>query len=247
MSLAPPAEAIEGRRRRSSSVIAYLKDPGELILMCALRPRLQGKTDPARSGPSHHLNHLNREPSSDDVPLPLPRSDLPRPRKRTKTKPVTPAVSQTDYGPRALQWVQRPAQSFTILAAVIGSYCAWELFVPTAYANPFADFLFVAYALPHDPNDPAGFVRCQKGPKDLLFLPFYIVAFSFLRQAVTQYLVRPFGARIGISKGKMGRFMEQVRVLFSVDAGWVRVLINRVEKRATRSCTLERRARRAFT
>ncbi|KAL8278089.1 hypothetical protein RQP46_009549 [Phenoliferia psychrophenolica] len=183
MSLEPPL--LEGRRRRSSSLVEYLKNPG----------------------PAHHLNHLTE--SESDSPS-LPRPPAPLPRKRTKTAPPAPPTpTPTNYGPRALQWVQRPSQSFAILASVISFYTAWELLLP-GNPNPARPFLFVSYELPHKLGDQDGFVRCQKGLMDLLFLPFYIVAFSFLRQAVTQFVVRPVGTLIGIGDGrKMERFMEQ--------------------------------------
>lgn len=190
--LEPPAPA-RPRQRRSSSVISYMQHPP----------------------PYHHLQHLIDDPSNprNDVPTPLPTPDSPRSRKRSK------AASEV-YGPRALRWVTNPRESFLIIAGIISCWCAWEIATKPADGaprpgNPFDPFLFVSYDLPHRADDPEGFVRCRKGWLDLVYLPFFIILFSFIRQGLTQWIVEPFGKYIGISKGrKMERFMEQVRIAF---------------------------------
>lgn len=191
-------------RRRSSSiaeVYQYLKEPG-------VNHHLQ------------HLQHLKIDTTHLDVPTPLPPPETPRPRKKA---PATAPLSPTLHGPTYLHWVQRPGDSFIILATIVSCWCAWEIVFPPSKAadaplgttNPFAPFLFISYPLPHREGDPVGMVRYAKGVKDLLFLPFWIVAFSFVRQAVTLHVVRPLGKRLGIKSGrKMERFMEQVSALW---------------------------------
>ena len=124
-------------------------------------------------GPAHHLNHLtSASDREDDLPAPL----TPRPLRRKPPAPLAPPCP-SHFGPRALQWVQHPWQSFRILAAVTTFYIGWELVLGSSgWANPARPFLFVSYPMPHKAGDPMGFVRCRKGPLDLLFLPFYIVA-----------------------------------------------------------------------
>ncbi|KAM0747143.1 LAG1-domain-containing protein [Meredithblackwellia eburnea MCA 4105] len=201
MSLEPPKIIITdgARRRRSSSVIAYLQNPG----------------------PAHHLNHLAEEqpdplelqsPDGIQVPTPLPPPDEPRPLKKRVKERKTPEY----YGPKSLRWVQRPKDSFVVLSTVVALFAVWEVASRSSFApnyfkfNPFRPFLLVSYELPPRIDDPPGFIRCRKGPLDLLFLPFWVVAFSFIRQGLTQWVVKPFGKKIGIRRGtKMDRFMEQ--------------------------------------
>jgi acyl-CoA-dependent ceramide synthase len=47
-------------------------------------------------------------------------------------------------------------------------------------------------------------------PQDLVFLLHHIITFSFLRQSITLYILRPWALRLGINKqAKIARFMEQ--------------------------------------
>ncbi|KAI5476781.1 hypothetical protein MNV49_007296 [Pseudohyphozyma bogoriensis] len=143
----------------------------------------------------HHLEHLS-QPSTPTTGTP-PRSATPRPTK-TRTKTVA-------YGPTYLHWVTRPQDSFVVLAAIAALYLASSVLLPSSSDNPFSPFLFISYLLEGDREG-----RYRKGPKDLLFLPFWVVAFSFLRQASTLWVVKPVGRWLGIRGGrKMERFMEQ--------------------------------------
>ena len=171
------------RRRRSSSI----KEVYEYL-----------KAVPSPG--EHHLLHLRETESLNDVPTPLPRPELPRPKKKSK------AVKQLEYGPKWLRWVTHPEDSFLLLAAVASLYLGWEVFARGEGGNPFHAFIFLSHALEKD-----GEVRYQKGWKDAVFLLFYVVFFSFARQAVTTYVVKPVGRKLGVTRtAKLERFMEQV-------------------------------------
>lgn len=145
----------------------------------------------------HHLLHLRETEPLNDIPTPLPAPDLPRPKKKSK---------QIEYGPKWLRWVTHPGDSLLLLAAVASLYLGWEVFVPKEGGNPFHAFIFLSHALEKD-----GEVRYQKGWKDAAFLLFYVVFFSFKRQAVTMYVVKPAGKKLGVTRtAKLERFMEQV-------------------------------------
>ncbi|KAI5452830.1 sphingosine N-acyltransferase lag1 [Naganishia albida] len=45
--------------------------------------------------------------------------------------------------------------------------------------------------------------------KDLLFISYYIILFSFIRQSITMYFLAPLSRYLGISRGKTERFTEQ--------------------------------------
>lgn len=59
------------------------------------------------------------------------------------------------------------------------------------------------------PNEPK-LLRYGKGVLDVLFMSFYVIVFSFLRQIITESLFKPLAARWGIkSPNKQTRFAEQ--------------------------------------
>lgn len=123
------------------------------------------------------------------------------------------------------RWMTNPASSAKLILLVGSGYSLWELYynsIPTphlapASPNPFAALLFISYPLPAS-NATAPLTngstlpdqRYDKGRADALFLCFYIIVFSFLRQAITEFGVRPLAIRLGIrGESKLKRFMEQ--------------------------------------
>ena len=46
-------------------------------------------------------------------------------------------------------------------------------------------------------------------PQDIIFLLHHIVTFSFIRQSITLYVLRPLAKRLGIRGSKILRFQEQ--------------------------------------
>lgn len=152
----------------------------------------------------HHLQHLQTPPTQlHDLPTPLPTNLNKKPRKE-KVK---------QYGPKWLRWIQNPGDSFLVLGTIVSLYCAWETLLAksTDWDNPFKPFLFISYPLPAQDD---GITRYRKGYKDVLFLLFWVVGFSFLRQGLTIWLVKPLGIKLGLKKNnrKLERFMEQVRL-----------------------------------
>jgi acyl-CoA-dependent ceramide synthase len=93
--------------------------------------------------------------------------------------------------------------------------------------NPFASVIFISYRLPTSSSSDS---RYGKGYMDLVFIAYYIVFFSFVRQFVTTKICRPIARYFGIKKGsKIDRFGEQGYALlyfaFFGAWGYVRVLI----------------------
>lgn len=89
-------------------------------------------------------------------------------------------------------------------------WAAWEVLAPFLapnLTNPFAPLLFVSHLVPtSSQEDP----RYQKGYLDLVFVLFYIVVWSFVRQAITIWGFKPLARWYGIRKeGKLDRFGEQ--------------------------------------
>jgi hypothetical protein len=80
--------------------------------------------------------------------------------------------------------------------------------------NPITPFIFLSH--PHTRLPKVDEVqKYGKGWKDVAFLSFYVIFFSFLRQSVVLYIVKPLAAMGGIKRGrKTERFTEQGYSLF---------------------------------
>ena len=113
---------------------------------------------------------------------------------------------------KSMRWMRVPASSFKMILYPVILYSnyrllqAWNL-VPPDWYNPFEPLLFISHRIPDSPPENP---RYQKGYFDLLFIAFYVIVWSFIRQSVTSYVFDPFGRRFGIKKpAKLDRFGEQ--------------------------------------
>ena len=115
------------------------------------------------------------------------------------------------------------ASSLKILLFFFVLWANWELLSPYVakdVPNPFTPLLFISHRIPTSPDDDP---RYQKGYLDFLFLTYYIVFWSFVRQAITIYLCRPIARWFGIKKkAKLDRFGEQgyAVIYFAFTATW---------------------------
>lgn len=109
------------------------------------------------------------------------------------------------------------ASSAKLAGIIIVLWLNWRLLTPHV-ANPFEPFLFLSHRIPvatvllEEPSAAlrGDTVRYQKGYKDLLFILFYIIVFSCIRQTTTLYMFKPFAAWWGIkNERKRERFTEQ--------------------------------------
>ncbi|KAI0032043.1 longevity assurance proteins LAG1/LAC1 [Vararia minispora EC-137] len=132
---------------------------------------------------------------------------------------------------RTGRWVVRPSSSLRILLIPVILHLNWILLTPLITTNPpsspFAPLLFISHPTP-SPTDDVTDPRYRKGPLDLLFIAYYIVFWSFVRQSITIYLCQPFARRFGIYKqAKLDRFGEQgyAVIYFAFFGAWgVRVM-----------------------
>ncbi|GAA5986529.1 hypothetical protein JCM11641_005229 [Rhodosporidiobolus odoratus] len=124
----------------------------------------------------------------------------------TATPPaVKPPKWTTPTGP--LAWLVKPSKTLQIILAAAATWAALDKFYDGI--NPLTPFLFISYPLPHETGD-GDVQRYGKGQLDLAFLSFYIIVFSFFRQSITEYLIRPLAHNLGLkSESKVVRFMEQ--------------------------------------
>lgn len=95
-----------------------------------------------------------------------------------------------------------------MIGVFVACWAAWQLLLDSYISNPLTPFLIISYPLPQLPSD--GRQLYGKGWLDLCFLLFYVVFFSFVRQAVTEWIVRPVARWFNLrSESKTLRFMEQ--------------------------------------
>jgi len=87
-----------------------------------------------------------------------------------------------------------------------------SIFLSPGIPNPFAYlFLLSGYVESSKDNDP----RYAKSYGDLLFLAYYVVFFSFVRQSLAIHISRPIAKYFGLKReAKVDRFGEQAYAIF---------------------------------
>lgn len=81
-------------------------------------------------------------------------------------------------------------------------------FLAPGSQNPFSRFLFISYPIYKSEID--GTVLYGKGYWDLAFISFWVIAFTFIRESIMLYILKPIAIMGGIkSNRKILRFMEQ--------------------------------------
>ncbi|SCZ96477.1 BZ3500_MvSof-1268-A1-R1_Chr8-2g10219 [Microbotryum saponariae] len=189
-----PTARPQTRSRRSSSVVQYLA---------------RASTDP-----EHHVAHLGpARGDPDTMPDPVPPSALSAPSaplrpRSVATKTTTPLQT---FGPRWLQWVQNPRQSFILIVVALTGSLAFSLAFPDTPItdNPFTWFWYISHPIAPTHAGEDHTPRFKKGPRDVLYLFGWIVIFSCIRQSLRKPLFA-LGRKLGLKRmRKLERFMEQ--------------------------------------
>ncbi|KDE06226.1 hypothetical protein MVLG_03385 [Microbotryum lychnidis-dioicae p1A1 Lamole] len=179
------------RSRRSSSLVQYL---------------VRASTDP-----EHHVAHLGpARGDPDTMPDPVPPSapSAPLTPRSVATKTTTPLQT---FGPKWLQWLQNPWQSFILIVVALAGSLAFSLAFPDTPItdNPFAWFWYISHPIAPTHAGEDRIPRFKKGPRDALYLFGWIVIFSCIRQSLRNPLFA-LGRKLGLKKmRKLERFMEQ--------------------------------------
>jgi len=132
---------------------------------------------------------------------------------------------------KTARWVVNPASSFKLLLIPVILFVNWELLAPyvaQGLQNPFRPLIFISHRIPSSPDSEP---RYQKGYLDLLFVAYYIVVFSFIRQIITVNTCHPIARYFGIKRlGKCDRFGEQgyAFVYFAVMGAWGYYIMSRL-------------------
>lgn len=124
---------------------------------------------------------------------------------------------------KSLRWVVVPSSSLKLLAIGVLLWANWELLAPWVahgLKNPFDPLLFISHRVPESSaEDP----RYQKGWFDLVFIAYYVIFWSFVRQSFLIYVCHPVARWFGIKKeAKIDRFGEQAyaTVYFAIMGSW---------------------------
>jgi acyl-CoA-dependent ceramide synthase len=110
------------------------------------------------------------------------------------------------------------AFSLRILLLPIFLHIIWTLFTPLILSHPppspLSPLLFISHPTP-SPTDDSTDPRYRKGWLDLLFIAYYVVFFSFVRQSVLFRICYPIARYCGIRKREtLARFGEQGYAIF---------------------------------
>jgi acyl-CoA-dependent ceramide synthase len=122
-----------------------------------------------------------------------------------------------------LLWAVQPYSAFKPLLIPLVLYVNWELLAPylsPGTSNPFAQVFLLSGRVPTSPpNDP----RYAKNWWDLVFVAYYIIFWSFVRQSLSAQVFQPLARYFGLRKpAKIDRFCEQgyALVYFGVFSLW---------------------------
>ncbi|KAI0307160.1 longevity assurance proteins LAG1/LAC1 [Multifurca ochricompacta] len=132
---------------------------------------------------------------------------------------------------RTGRWVVVPSTSLRMVLLPLVLHIIWIVFAPLFFTHPppspFAPLFFISHPTP-SPTDDITDPRYRKGWFDLVFLAYYVVVFSFVRQFFLFKVCYPIAHHFGIRKeGKLARFGEQgyAIIYFSFFGAWgVRIM-----------------------
>jgi very-long-chain ceramide synthase len=128
-----------------------------------------------------------------------------------------------------LKWAIDPLYALRVLLVPIILYTLCQSLGPALWpgktiSNPFAPFFLLSHHVPTSSTDDP---RYQKGYLDLVFIAYYVVFWSLVRQIVVVNISGRIARRVGIRREeRIARFGEQVYAIFYWGImgawGWVR-------------------------
>ncbi|KAF9446956.1 longevity assurance proteins LAG1/LAC1 [Macrolepiota fuliginosa MF-IS2] len=137
--------------------------------------------------------------------------------------PVTPRGGHHPRPSPYLRWAVQPSSAFKLLAVPLVLYANWYILAPLLSSdipNPFAPvFLLAGHVSTSSKDDP----RYAKSWWDLVFIAYYIVFWSFVRQSLSVRVFKPLARYFGLKKpAKVERFCEQgyALVYFAAFGAW---------------------------
>lgn len=115
---------------------------------------------------------------------------------------------------KTMRWMRHPGTSFRMILILLVPWTIFELCRSQQWihTNPFSPFILISYSLPLQAGEM--YSRYGKGLKDILFLAYYVIVFSFVRQTVTECIARPFAKWLSLKGTKQDRFVDQSYAVF---------------------------------
>ena len=107
-----------------------------------------------------------------------------------------------------MKWMIKPSTSFKMIIITSVAWLNWQWLTPDQ-PNPISPLLLLSNQVPRHPDDPVSVTRYAKSYRDILFVLFYTIVFSFLRQFITLHVLQPLAVKIGTKPKKIPRFLEQ--------------------------------------
>jgi len=138
--------------------------------------------------------------------------------KKHDAKNIQPYWKQDSIGffhdLKTMRWMRHPGTSFRMILILLIPWAILELFRFKGWidSNPFSAFVLISYPLPLQEGEK--YHLYGKGLKDFLFLGFYIIVFSCIRQTVTEYIIRPYARYLALKGTKQDRFVDQGYAVF---------------------------------
>ncbi|TCD71778.1 hypothetical protein EIP91_003121 [Steccherinum ochraceum] len=126
-----------------------------------------------------------------------------------------------------MRWAVVPSSSVKLLMIPLILWSAWEAMVPyvaTDSWNPFTPFLFISHLMPDSSQDDPQY---RKGWFDLLFVAYYIIFWSCIRQTLILHVFLPVAKHFRVREARVERFGEQgyAMLYFAVMGAWgVRIM-----------------------
>ncbi|KAL9932104.1 hypothetical protein V8E36_009165 [Tilletia maclaganii] len=157
-----------------------------------------------------------------------PASNTTTARQLSNVVDANPPAQTAHYSAKRIiliRWMVDPALSLSIITAVLTAQFLWPYLGPKDFyglgPQPLRYLTGLSHRVPSAtvallepqaalPGSGDHLIRYQKGYGDLAFVAFYVVVYSFIRQASTLYLFRPFAHWWGITnEAKVNRLTEQ--------------------------------------
>lgn len=196
-----------------------------------------GSLRPRGSNTSWPKDHTPTLPSTSVNPslkhsAPAPTDKLPSPHFYGNNERNKPRALFHEL--LSLRWMIDPYSSLKLLSTLVVAWAVAQLGCSWAGVhNPLSHLLFISYRLPNETvleNEPElaasvasgalsldspELVRYGKGLLDLVFMGFYIVAFSLLRQGLMLWVFKPlFEPYVRGNSKKLTRILEQCYAIF---------------------------------
>lgn len=124
------------------------------------------------------------------------------------SKQIKPSKTSYNYYITNFKQLSSSYSWLTPLLIVLATYSCYFISPDQSPSNPIHMFIAISYQI--EDTDMYG-----KGIKDLCFIFFYMIFFTFLRDFVMDVIIRPIALKCNInSKHKIKRIMEQVYYIF---------------------------------